>query len=174
MNDVYLALSAAADVTMDTSLGGLTGGTSNGQTAATVITDSAAGYALYIKASSSPALQGNTHGDSIDNYTPAGANPDFAFSVAATAAEFGFSPEGTDIVQKYKDDTSACNTGSSDTANACWNALSTSNDQISGRTSANHPSGTATTIKFRVGIGVSQVTVADTYTATTTLTATAL
>ncbi len=175
MNEVYLAMTNASDVTMSPALGGLTGGTSNGSTVTTVTTDSSAGYELYFKASSSPAMQGNTQGDSIDNYTPVvGGIPDLNFSVPATSAEFGFSPEGTDIASKYKDNGSVCNVGASDTADACWNAISTTNDTIVSRTSGNHPSGTATTIKFRLTIGASSPKVEDTYTATTTITAVSL
>lgn len=174
MKDAYLSITAADDVLMDPALGGVTGGTSNGSTTVIVTTDSAAGYQLFIKASSTPAMQGNTHGSSIANYTPAG-DPDFTFTVPATSAEFGFSPEGGDIVQKYKDDgVSTCNTSSSDTQYACWNALTTSNETISSRVSSNHPAGTETKVRFRITLGVSQVTIADTYTATTTLTALAL
>lgn len=174
MQSVYLAMTGAADVTMSPQLGGLSGGTSNGSTATTVTTDSPAGYQLSIKASSTPAMQGDSAGGTIADYTPAGADPDFMFSVAVTAAEFGFSPEGTDIAQKFKDDGASCNTGSGDTADRCWNALSTSNQTISSRSSANTPSGIATTIKFRITLGASHFQLEDTYTATTTITAVAL
>lgn len=174
MHEVYLAMTNAADVTMSPSLGGLSGGTSNGSTATTVTTDSLAGYQLFIKASSTPALQGFSGSASISDYTPAGADPDFTFSVAPTDGEFGFTPEGTDIAAKYKDNGSACNTGSGDTADACWNALSTSNETVSSRSTGNHPNGTATTLKFRVTLGSSHLQLEDTYTATTTLTAVAL
>lgn len=175
MADVFIAMTAASDVAMSPDLGGVTGGTSNGSTVVTVTTDSGAGYTLSLKASSSPAMQGNTHGGTIADYTPAGANPDYTFSVPATTAEFGFSPEGTDIAQRYKNGPfSTCNTGSADAVDRCWDALTTSDRTISSRTSANTPSGTATTIKFRLTLGSSNITVADTYTATTTLTAIAL
>lgn len=174
MQEVYLAMTTANDVTMSPSLGGLTGGTSNGSTTTTVTTDSPAGYELYLKASSSPAMQGNTQGDSIANYTPTTSDPDFAFSVTTTDAEFGFTPEGTDIASKYKDDGASCNAGSNDTVDACWNAVLTSNELVSRRTSANHTAGTATVIKFRLTIGSSSFKAEDTYTATTTLTALAL
>lgn len=176
MNEVYLAMTNAADITMSPTLGGLSGGTSNGSTMTTVTTDSFAGYQLFIKASSSPALQGFSGNASISDYTPAGVNPDFTFSVAPADGEFGFTPEGTDIAQKYRDDGgSTCNIVSgSDTADACWNSLSTSNETISSRTTSNHPNGTATTIKFRVTLGTSHFQLEDTYTATTTLTAVAL
>jgi hypothetical protein len=154
---------------MSPSIAGVTGGTSNGSTVVTVTTDSPSGYSLFIKASSSPALISGAN--SFADYTPAG-DPDFTFSILASASEFAFSPEGTHIVQKYKDDTvSLCNTGSSDTPNACWDALSTSNQTISQSTSGNHPSGTATTLKFRAQSGSSHIQPPGEYTATTTVTA---
>ncbi len=171
MNTVYLAMTAAANVTMSPSLAGVTGGTANGSAVTTVTTDDAAGYELYYKASSSPAMKGNTSGDSIANYVPTTSDPDFTFSVPSSAAEFGFTPEGTDIANKYRDNGSTCNTGTNDTADACWNAVPTTNELIAKRTSANTPSGTATTLKFRITIGSSGFKLEDTYTATTTITA---
>jgi len=172
--DSSISLTAASDVTMSPALGGITGGTSNGQTSTTVTTNNSTGYALYIVASSTPAMQGDSQGSSIANYTPAGANPDFTFLVGATAGEFGFTPEGTDIVQAFLDDgASTCNTGSTNTADACWNSITTTNQLVASRgTSA--PGGIATTLKFRITLGSSHFLVEDTYTATTTITAIAL
>ncbi|TAL48896.1 hypothetical protein EPN83_02975 [Patescibacteria group bacterium] len=172
MQEVYLAITAAADVTLSPSLNGLTAGTSTGSTAVTVTTDSPAGYELYIKASSSPALSSSS--DSFANYTPAGADPDFSFTITSTVSEFGFSPEGTDIAQEYQDNGSACNTGSSDTDNSCWNALTTTNELIATKSSGNHPSGTAITVEFRAENGSSHTQTAGAYSATTTLTLLAL
>jgi hypothetical protein len=172
MHEVYLAISSAADVAMSPSIDGTIGGTSNGSTAVTVTTDNAVGYALYIKASSSPALVSGVN--FFADYIPSGVNPDFSFSVAATAAEFGFSPEGADIVQEYLDDGINCNTGVLENSNSCWNGLSTSDELISQSTLPNHPGGTQTAIKFRAESGNSNSQLAGTYTATTTLTAVAL
>jgi hypothetical protein len=170
MHEIYIALAPAADVTMSPAIGGVTGGTSNGSTGFTVTTDNPAGYTVTIKASSTPALQSSLA--TIADYTPAGANPDFTFSVPSTAAEFAFSPEGADIDQRFKDDGSTtCNTGSVDTADACWVGLSTSAQTIVTRTSANHTAGTLTTVKFRVQSGSAHVQTAGTYVATTTITA---
>lgn len=171
MHQVYLALDdTATDVIMTPALGGVAGGTSNGATGVTVTTDNPAGYAMYIKASSSPAMQGNATADSIADYTPAGSDPDLVFSVPANAAEFGFTPEGVDIVGRYVDDGGTCNDGSSDTPDACWDGLSTTNKLIASRTSANHPTGSGTTLKFRLTIGSSAFKLEDVYTATSTLT----
>ncbi len=172
MVNVYLAISAPSDVTMSPSLTSASGAASNGSAAWTVTTDNPSGYTLTLKASSSPALQ--TSGDSFANYTPAGANPDFTFSVAATDSEFGFTAEGVDIAQRYKDNGAACNAGAGDTTDVCWDPVSTTAVTIASRTSANSPSGTATTVKFRAFVGASHAQTVATYTATTTATATAL
>lgn len=169
----YLAVSNADNVTMSPSLGGVTGGTSNGSTAITVTTDNAAGYQMTIAASTTPAMQSGA--SNIPDYTPGGANPDFSFTNAITESQFGFSPEGTHIPSRFKDNgTNACATGSSDTALACWDGLSTTPATVAQSTSPNHPSGTATTIRFRVEVGSQVVQLEGTYTATTTLTAIAL
>jgi len=154
MQRTFLSVSTAADVTMSPSIAGVSGGTSNGATSLTVITDNNAGYSMAISASTSPALESAL--DSFADYSPSGGDPDFSFSVGSTASEFGFSPEGADITQEFKDNGSACNTGSSDTADKCWKGLSTSPQTIVSRTSANHPSGTLTTLKFQAEVGPSR------------------
>jgi|CXWK01.1.fsa_nt_gi hypothetical protein len=174
MTGSYIAMTSLSDVVMSPAIGGVGGGTSNGSSATTVTTDNPAGYSLYIKASSTPAMQGNANGDTIANYTPVSV-PDFSFGVAATDAEFGFTPEGVDVAPEYLDNgIDTCSTGSSETANSCWGPITTTNELIATRSSGNHPSGSATTVKFRLTIGASVVKTEDDYTATTTLTAIAL
>lgn len=173
MQESYLSLNAIADVTLTPSLGGVTGGISNGSTTIIATTDNYAGYQMTITASQDPAMQdANSH--TISDYTPSGGNPDFSFSTSATQAHLGFSPEGTDIISRFKDNGASCNTGSGDTAQACWDGLSTTPQAFASRSSANHPTGTETTIRFRVGIGGSVSQPVGTYTATTTVTLTAL
>lgn len=169
MHEVYLTITAANDVAMSPSIGGITGGTSNGSTAVTVTTDSATGYQLQIKASSSPALVSGVN--SFADYTPASADPDYNFSIAATASEFGFSPEGSHIPARYKDNGFFCNSGTGSTADSCWDPLSTVDKIIAQNAGANTPSGTATVIKFRASSGASRFQPAGNYVATTTLTA---
>ena len=172
MQESYLALTASADVVLSPSIGGLTGGTSNGSTSVTATTDNAAGYQLTISAENNPAMQKGV--DSIEDYAPAG-DPDFIFATSSTNAYFGYSPEGSDIVSRFKDNGSdTCNTGSSDTALACWDGLSTSDVVISQSASSNHPSGTETSVRFRVDVGGSVGLVPGDYIATTTLTLIAL
>jgi hypothetical protein len=168
MQEIYLAATASANVTMSPTIGGLTGGVANGSTNTTVTTDNPAGYTITIKASSSPALVSGAN--SIQDYAPAGSDPDYAFSVSSNTSEFGYTPEGTDIVQRFRDNGSSCNAGSGDTTDRCWDGLSTVAETISERTSGNHPNGTMTTIKFRVESGSSNFQPEGEYVATTTLT----
>lgn len=168
MHEVYLALTAAADVTMSPALGGVSGGTSTGATNVTVTTDNRAGYQLTIEAASSPALDSGS--STIADYVP-GGDPDFSFTTLANDAHFGYSPEGVDVVDRFKDNgADTCNVGSFETEDACWDGLSTTAETIVSGTGANHPDGATTTIKFRVGIGGSANQEPGTYVATTTLT----
>lgn len=166
----YLSLSVSPDIELSPTLGGLTGGTSNGSTTLTVITDSAAGYQLNIQASNSPAMQ-SVEGNTIQNYVPGGSDPDFTFAVSVGDERFGYSPEGTDIVTRFKDDGATCNTGSGDTLLACWDGITTSAEQFAHRSSPNHPDGSTTTLRFRVGLGSNAMVPEGTYYATTTITA---
>jgi len=181
VSESYLSISSPSDVVMSPSIPGLSGGTATGEAEWTVITDNPAGYSLMIEASTSPAMQGQTQGDSFADYTEVSSGiPDYDWSVADSTAEFGFTPEGNDIVQKFKDNGSdSCNTGSNDSADKCWYHFSTSQETVCNSYSANHPSGTSTTIKFRAQLynadGVPNneagVLIEDTYQATITVTA---
>ncbi len=171
MQEVYVALTGATSVSLSPAIPGVTGGTSNGSTTVKVVTDSVAGYQLTIAAENSPALQKGA--DSIADYAPAG-DPDFSFTTAPSDAHFGYSPEGSDVAQRFLDNGATCNTGSGNTSLSCWDGLSTTSEVISSSSNANHPAGATTTIYFRVGIGNSVVQAQGVYTATTTITATAL
>lgn len=176
MDEVYISITSPLDVTLTPSIGGITGGTGNGYAEWTVITDDPAGYSLTIKASSSPALISGSN--SFADYTPVGGksgNPDFAWGIDNADSEFGFTPEGNDIVQKFLDNGgSPCNAGSTDTASACWYYASTTEQTISQSALPNHPSGTLTRVRFRATSGSSHVQIEGTYTATTTVTALSL
>jgi hypothetical protein len=172
MQEVYIAISNAPNVVLSPSISGITGGTSNGSTTVTVTTDSSAGYSLTIFASTNPAMQKGS--DVIADYIPAGAPPDFTFITGSTQALLGFTPEGINVVQRFKDNGSVCNAGSANVTLACWDRLSTTPQSIAEGSSSNHPQGAATTLRFRVGIGSAVVQPEGIYTATTTLTALAL
>lgn len=169
MQEVYIAISNVADLVLTPNISGVSGGVSNGSTTVTVTTDSTSGYALTIAASTNPAMKKGA--DVINDYVPLGAPPDLIFTTGVTNAHFGFSPQGNNIVQRFKDNGSACNVGLLDTALSCWQGLSTTASTIASASTGNHPLGATTTINFRVGIGSSVVQPEGVYTATTTITA---
>ncbi len=169
MQEVFLSMTAAPNVTMSPALGGLTGGTANGSTSVVVLTDSPSGYQLTIAADGTPALQKGV--DAIADYVSGAApNADFSFVTNGSDAHFGFSPEGSDVVTRFRDNGALCGVGSLDTSLACWDGLSTTDILIS-QGVANQPDGATTTVNFRVGIGSAAGVIAGTYVATTTLTA---
>ena len=170
--DTSISLTAAADVSLLPLIVSLSGGTASGTAVWIVTTNNPAGYSLTVKADTSPALQSGSN--SFANYTTAGVNPDYPWSVGASASEFGFSPEGSDISSAYKDDGASCATGALDTASACWDSVTPSDKTVSQRASSNSPGGTQTTLRFRAEAGSSAAIPAGSYSAIITVTATAL
>jgi len=169
LNDVFLSFAGGVDIIMSSDLPGLTGGTSNGSTTFTVITDSPTGYEVTIQSEGAPAMQ-SANGSSIPNYNN-GDTADFAFTIPAASAVFGFSPQGVDVADTFLDNTTVCGTGSSNTPGACWAGVSTTPITIAESTSSNQPSGASTTLQFQVGIASGAGVESGEYTATTTLTA---
>lgn len=168
MQEVFISLASTGDVIMSPDLPGLTGGTSNGSTTFTVITDSPSGYQLTIEAENSPAMQSGIN--SIVDYDP-GVIPSFLFTVPSSEARFGFTAEGKDQAQAFYDNAGTCNSGTENTYLACWVGLKTLPYVIAEGIGSNHPSGATTTVNFRVGIGSGAGVIAGVYTATTTVTA---
>ncbi len=174
-------LTAANDITMSPSLPGITGGTASGSAQVVVYTNNTTGYTMTLAASGSPAMQGTTQGDSIPDYTPASTYvPDYSHTVAANAAEFGYTVSASttgDLAAKFLDNGSnACGTGSNDTNgfSTCWYNASTTATSTVNRTTATPASGATTTIFFKTLIqsNPSDSVAEDIYVATTTLTAT--
>jgi hypothetical protein len=169
MQATYLAITPPGNITLTPSIPTTGGGTGDGSGSWTVTTDNPAGFTMNIRAGTNPALASG--GDSFANYTLAGADPDFAFSVGAATSEFAFTPEGSDIVQKYKDNGAACNIAlGGDTASACWMPLLTTAETIVTRATANNPTGGATTLRFRAESGALNTQPVGSYSAAATLT----
>jgi hypothetical protein len=168
MQEVFVSLTGLASVNLSPSIPGVSGGVANGSTTATVVTDSPSGYSLTIESEASPAMvfESNTLADYHTN-----AVPDYEFAIAVTDAHFGFSPFGDDIVDRFKNNGTSCNTGSTISNLNCWTGLSTSPTVIAEATNSNHPAGTPTRINFRVGVGGSVNQPPGVYVATTTVTA---
>jgi hypothetical protein len=168
-NDGYITISTPADVTLLPSIDGAVGGQADGNTTWTVTTDNATGYALYLHASVAPAMQSGSA--SFANYS---SGTSFAWSVGSSVSEFGFTPEGTAVASAYLDNGSSCGVGSSDTTDACWDSITTSNKMIATGAISNHPNGTGTVVKFRAQAGSSANQAAGTYVAVITATALAI
>lgn len=175
-----ISITSPANVTMSPSLGGITGGNSDGYAQWTITTSSFGGFTATLTASGTPSqnyvMLGNTGADYIDNYTPATYNvPDYAWAVT-NAAEFGFTATTTtttDVGQLFKTTAPGagpCNVGSNVAADTCWINASTTAKQVMNR-STSAASGTALGIHFKVTLNNHNV-VEDTYVATTTITAT--
>lgn len=171
----FISLSVSpSSVILIPTISTISGGAATSSYSATVITDSAGGYSLYVVASTDPALKSGAN--SFVDYLPAVVGtPDFTWSVAAATSGFGFTPEGDDIVQKFLDNgVGTCNIGSSTTSNACWYGFSTSTEAIATALSPNTPSGDETTIKLKAESGSSNSQAAGAYQATITTSAIAL
>ena len=171
MQDSFLALSAVANVTMTPTIGGVSGGISNGSTTFSATTDNPAGYQLTIAAENGPAMQNGA--DSIADYVPSG-DPDFTFTTDPTDSHFGYSIGGVDTADRFKNNGALCNVGTTIGPLDCWDGLSTSDAVIAEASSPNQPNGATTTVYFRVGIGGAVVQAPGEYTATTTITLLAL
>ena len=169
MQDVFISLSGFSAVVLSPSIPGISGGFSNGSTTVTVVTDSVSGYYLQVSGTESPAMRNGAN--TILDYAPIGTVPDFSFVTDPTDAQLGYTPEGVDVVTRFKDDGATCGAGSGDTTLSCWDGLSTTSRTVASRTSANNPGGSTTTLNFRVGIGGSVFQPPGTYVATTTITA---
>ena len=171
-DDTYISLTSPADANLG-AISGLLGGTGDASSTWLVTTNSPTGYVLSVRASTDPALKAGSAG--IADYGPSGGIPDFTFTVPATTSAFGFTVEGSDIVQRFRDNGSACNTGSSDGVDACWDGFSTTSSPVASAASGNHPSGTQTVLKYRVKIGASTIQESSPlYEASITVTAVAL
>ncbi len=171
IEETYISISSPADLNMS-SINGLTGGVSTSSVAWTVTTNNNAGYSLGIKASTSPALLSPL--DFFSDYTTSGAAPDFDFSIDSTTAEFGFSPSGSHILDRFKDDGAICDSGTGDSVNKCWDGFTTTTETIVQSAISNDPSGTVTTLNLRAESGSNKILTADDYSATITVTAIAL
>lgn len=168
MQESYISISSPSDLALS-SIGGINGEASEGTMFWTVTTDNSAGYSMSIKSTSTPAL--TSAEDSFADYTPAGADPDYDFSIASTTSAFGFSPEGVDTHSRFRDNGSTCNTSTGETASKCWDGLSSTPKTVFQRTTSNHPSGSITTVRFRAESGADHIQTGGAYQAPIVVTA---
>lgn len=172
-------LTAASNIVMSPSIGGITGGAATGTTQVVVYTNNTTGYTMTIAASGTPSMRGEAAGGSFNDYAPASAGvPDFTFSTAGTAGKFGFSVSASataDLAQKFLDNGTTCNTGAANTGSAsCWTFASTTATSTIVTAAQTSVSGSTSTIIMHTNVpsNPNPTLPKDTYTATTTLTAT--
>lgn len=173
----FIATTSAT--TMVGGIAGLTGGYATGTNMTVVSTNNSTGYNMTLQFSSTTAMKLNGASSTINNYTPASPSaPDFQWvdNPSGGAAEFGYtvraSTTGEVDLSFRNDGASACNTGSTETDNRCWqNPTSTVAETIINTSSATTYS--TTTIKFKIAVPSSPSPVLPTgiYVATGTLTA---
>ena len=171
LEGTFISISAPSDLTM-ASISGLTGGVSTSSASWKVTTNNSSGYSLKIKSNDTPAMKSSL--DAFDDYDPTTAAADFDFSIDAAVAEFGFSPSGSDIVSRFKDDGGDCGVGSSDTLYKCWDGLSSLDQEVVQSGSPNHPVGSTTTINFQAESGNNKILTSGAYSATIIMTAVTL
>ncbi len=171
MQESYIAISSPSDLIMD-SMGGLSGGSSEGTMSWVVVTDNTAGYSMSLASTTSPSLKSLE--DSISDYTPSGADPDYTFTNASANSSFGFSPEGTEVASRFKDNGLICNSGLLETVGKCWDGFSTTPKVIAGSTSSNHPAGATVTARLRAESGADHIQTSGEYYVTIVATATTL
>ena len=168
--ETYLGINISGINVLAPAIPGMSGGMATASSSIGIVTNNNDGYTLNIKASTSPAMRSDT--SNFANYTLAGSVPDFVWNIDATDSEFGFSPRGVDIVQRYLDNgADACDQSSgSQTADACWDVLSTAGSNISYTSSANDPDGSTTTVQFKAQSGASHIQQSGDYSATVIVT----
>lgn len=171
----------AADITMNGTIQGITGGTSWGTTTFNVLTNNINGYTVKINFATATAMQGNNIATDIDNFTSSGgASGQYDWSVAVGAAEFGYTvigeTEPTTIAQEFKDNgADTCGGAFTGTVNyKCWFMASDATTQttIVDSSSPTPGTGATSTLVFRIQADNPVPSLeSGTYTATATLTA---
>jgi hypothetical protein len=184
ITDEISFLTEPVNVIATTSINGITGGTASGSTTVAVRTNSPGGYYMTIAFANNGtdnAMLGDQFlGESIMDYIPASTTvPDYNFDTSSTSAVFAYTVsalDSADVAQAFLDDDTDCNIpsggGGAYTEERCWMGPSTSSFEIINRSSS-AATGATSTIHFRVYVPNSPTpaVVADTYTATATLTA---
>jgi hypothetical protein len=166
-------LAQPQNVTMDNTIGAVSGGTAYGSTSVRVYTNNTTGYLMSIKFSSTTAMVHSNGTSRIDNHpssTPSYHIP----SVGTDDAYFAFTASSSDLVAAFNFSGTTCNSGSSYSTSTCWRMLADATQDLQFLDDADEtPAGGALTdLSFVVNVGPNNTDLPNgTYTATATLTA---
>jgi len=144
-----------SNVTMVGTIAGLTGGYATGTTVVSVNTNNLTGYNMTLVFSSSTAMRA-TSSAFINNYSPAVINvPDYNWedNTSGQAAEFGYTVRASttgEVDPSFMNNSTLCNTGSTESNDKCWLNPSTTPEMIINSTASNGSS--TTTLKFKVAV----------------------
>lgn len=192
-DEITVEVDATAEISISTpanvdigSIQGMSGGVATGEATWTVKTNNSSGFSMTLKSDQADCLNGEAQGDAFVDYTESSSGtPDYNWSVANNAAEFGFTVEpetAADTVANFKDNgSSACNTGANQTTDKCWLGFnSTTEISVINRSSETDYSGEDEKIKFKAQLynddsvpdSDAGMLIEDTYNATITVTVT--
>lgn len=168
-----------SNVNMDTSITGVTGGTANGSTTFSVVSNNATGYTIDISfdygGGNNEAMVGDTtSSETIRDYSgDVAGQPSYNWT-ASSAAQFAYTVDSVvdgDTDQSFRDNTTSCNQAAGTGNGDCWKAPDVGNYRIVDASDA-AVTGATSTLFFRVVVpnGSVPAVTADTYTATATLT----
>lgn len=172
----------ASNVVMAPSIGGLTGGTSNGGTQFAIVSSNSTGYTVTAQSGTADGrMVGNASStNSIPGYVTSIAGvPDYNFTVPLNSARFGYAISASstgDIVPNFKWTGATCGgAGTNSDITHCWIAATSTTYTVINRSTPTGSSPATSTIAFRAQINAnpSPMIPNDTYTSTTTLTAVA-
>jgi len=175
-------LVAPSDVTTNGTINGFTGGNASGTTEFSIISNNATGYIVQISFENNgfgTAMLGDaSNSEAIVDYVASSSEPGYGY-VDRASAQFAYtvsSQTSTDTDDSFLNSGGLCNQngGSENGATKdtkCWMEPTTASFDIINRENA-AVAGATSTIEFDITVpsGASPVPVADTYTATATLT----
>lgn len=169
-------LVAPANTTMVGTVYGITGGSATGTSRFVVKSNNSTGYYVeisYLHGGTQAMVGDKDGGAQLRDYTgDVAGEPSYNFT-ASTAAQFAYTVNSSttgDTDPSFKNNTTVCNSGATQTFGKCWKKPTLAAFRIISRTSP-ATTGATSTIYFKVHVpsGAVPIPIGQTYTATATL-----